>query len=173
MITICIILVLPLLVNSTICFASQASSLPSSVVIKIAENYDYGFIGTATNKTTESYRTYYVFNVTEYLKNPLNATEITLTAYGGYENGVSPSISFSLGHNYLVFFNELDEDNKIIGFDYDSKFLGSYDDSDILSIREVVNQVSATELAVSAYHKQLDNAYNINSLATNNDAHCS
>ena len=156
----CIIVLLTF--NPVICLVSQASDVPKDIYAEIVKSHNHIFIGTATNKTIESDRTYYVFNVTEYLKHPLNAPEITLTAYGGYEIGVSPSTSFTVGQAYFVFFNELDEDNKIVGFDYYSKFLGSLDDSDILSIREVVNQVSATELAVSAFNKQLDNAYNIN-----------
>jgi len=88
-----------------------------------AKSYNYIFIGTIANKTIETNQTLYLFNITENLKHPMNTTQITITTMGGSEIAVSPSTSFYTGLEYLVFFDELDDENKVIGFDYYASFL--------------------------------------------------
>lgn len=117
--------------NTVHCFASQASSLPRETIIEIAENYEHIFIGTVIIKTVESDSTRYVFNVTEYLKHPLNSSEIFLTVGGGSEIAVSPSTSFFLGVEYLFFFDQIDESYGIVGFDYTYTLVNSVDADDI------------------------------------------
>ena len=107
-----------LFVNSIICLASEFSSYPEGEATKIAENYEYIFIGTVINKTRESNSTQYVFNVTKYLKHPLNSTEIYLTGIGGLEIAKNPTKLFFLDKEYILFFTEIDENYRILGFDY-------------------------------------------------------
>ena len=72
--------------NSISCNTSQAAELPN-LVTKIAKSYNHIFIGTAINKTILSDTTTYIFNVTEYLKHPINSTKVILTVDGGSEDG--------------------------------------------------------------------------------------
>ena len=144
-----------LFVNSINCLASQASSLHPGGVIEIAENYDYIFIGTVTNKTLESDSTNYVFNVSEYLKHPLNTTEVYLTVGGGSEIAVSPSTSFFLGIEYVFFFDEIDEYYRIVGHDYTFTLLNSVDSEVIENIRKIQNARARAGDPVSYTHLTL------------------
>jgi len=130
-----------LFVNPTICIASQASELPTATIIEIAGNYNHIFIGTTINKTVESDYTQYIFNVTEYLKHPLNSTIIYLTVGGGSEIAVSPSTSFFLDKEYIIFFDEIDEKYRIVGYDYTFTLLNSVDSDDIEIIRDISDEM--------------------------------
>jgi hypothetical protein len=131
-------LILLITINPILCSASEAANVPDEIYTEVAKNYEHIFIGTVINKTIESDRTFYIFNITEYLKHPLNTTMITATVYSGSEV-VSPAGSYYVGEDYLVFFDELDMDNNIVGIKYSVKFVGSLSDSEIQSIREAVD----------------------------------
>ncbi len=117
--------------NTVHCFASQASSLPRETIIEIAENYEHIFIGTVINKTVESNSTRYVFNVTEYLKHPLNSSLIYRTEHGGSEVAVYPSTTYYVNIEYVMFFDEIDDNYGILGFDYTYLLVNSVDADDI------------------------------------------
>ena len=135
-----------LFVNPTICIASQTSELPTTTIIEIAGNYNHIFIGTAINKTVESDQTQYVFNVTEYLKHPLNTSKVYLTVGGGSEIAAYPSTSFFLDKEYILFFSDIDKNNSIVGFDYTFTLMNSVDAEDIENIRTIkVEEASHSE----------------------------
>ena len=120
-----------------------------------AESYNYIFIGTLVNKTVEANQTLYMFNITENLKHAINTTQITITTMGGSEVAVSPSTSFYTGLDYLVFFDELDEENKVIGFDYYASLLSQITDERLQTIRDEADKSRAIELAIPMFHTQL------------------
>jgi len=134
-----------LFVNPTICIASQTSEFPTATIIEIAGNYNHIFIGTAINKTVESDQTQYVFNVTEYLKHPLNTSKVYLTVGGGFEIVASPSTSFFLDKEYILFFSDIDKNNSIVGFDYTFTLMNSVDAEDIENIRTIKVVISQPE----------------------------
>lgn len=68
----CQILFLP----SSICIASEAADAEPIEIFDYAEHYEYIFIGKVISKQVTTDQTYYIFNVTEYLKHPLNSTQI-------------------------------------------------------------------------------------------------
>lgn len=137
-----------------------------------AESYNYIFIGTVVNKTVQANQTLYVFNVTENLKQPINTTQITITTMGGSEIAVSPSISFYTGLDYLVFFDELDEENKVIGFDYIATLLSQITDERLQTIREEADKARAIELAIPMFHSELPRIsnplYNVSNINVTN-----
>ncbi len=147
--------VLLLTINPILCSASEAANVPDIIYAEVAKSYEHIFIGTAINKTIEADRTFYIFNISEYLKQPLNSTTLTLTVYSGSEV-VSPAGSYHVGEEYLVFFNEFEGD-RIVGLDYLTKFLGSLDDSEIQNIREVVKITNVSNIAQDnlAFQKEL------------------
>ena len=120
-----------------------------------AKSYKYIIIGSVLNKTVEANQTLYVFNVTENLKHPINTTQITITTMGGSEIAVSPSTSFYTGLEYLVFFDELDEENKVTGFDYFASLLSQITDERLQTIRDEADKSRAIELAVPMFYSQL------------------
>jgi len=127
-------LVLNLLTSSV-----NGETVVSDISDDFAKSYNYIFIGTVLNKTIESNQTHYLFNVTENLKKPINTTQITVTTMGGSEIAVSPSTSFYIGKEYLVFFDELDEDDMVIGFDYYASLLSQVGEEKLETIREIAN----------------------------------
>ena len=76
-------------------------------------------------------------------------------ALGGSEIAVSPSTLFYTGLEYLVFFDELDEENKVIGFDYYASLLSQITDERLQTIRDEADKARAIELAVPMFHSQL------------------
>ena len=146
-----------LTINPILCSASEAANVPDEIYTEVAKNYEHIFIGTVINKTIESDRTFYILNVTEYLKHPLNVTRITLTVYSGSEV-VSTAGSYYVGEDYLVFFNELDVGDNIVGIKYSVNFLGSLTDSEIQNIREVLTITDVSLIAKDnlAYEKELN-----------------
>ena len=92
------------------CNASQAADVKPITIIELTETHNNIFIGTITSKTETTDRTHYVFNVTEYLKHPVNSSQIYLTCGGGSEIAVSPDISFFLGIEYVMFVDEIDDE---------------------------------------------------------------
>lgn len=120
-----------------------------------AKSYNHIFIGTLVNKTVESNQTHYLFTVTENLKQPINTTQITVTTMGGSEIAVSPSTSFYTGLEYLVFFDELDEENKVIDFDYIASLLSQITDERLETIRDEADKSRAIELAIPMFHREL------------------
>jgi hypothetical protein len=119
------------------------------------ESYNYIFIGTIVHKTVEANQTLYLLNVTENLKQPINTTQITITTMGGFEIAVSPSVTFYTGLEYLVFFDEMDEENKVTGFDYYASLLSQITDERLQTIRNEADKSRAIELAVPMFHSQL------------------
>lgn len=142
----CIVLALFLVFNLLTPFVSGVTVL-SDLSDDFAKSYNYIIIGTVINKTVESNQTHYVLNVTENLKKPINTTQITITTMGGSEIAVSPSTTFYTGVEYLVFFNELDEDSEIVGFDYVSSLLSSLDSDTLQTIREVADVRNLSNIA--------------------------
>jgi hypothetical protein len=56
---------------------------------------------------------------------------------GGSEIAVSPSTSFFLDKEYIIFFDEIDENYRIVGYDYTYTLLNSVDLDDIEIIRKI------------------------------------
>ncbi len=153
-------------VNTTICYASQAWNYPSDEAVTIVEYYDYGFIGTVINKTVEPDSTQYVFNVTEYLRHPLNSTEIYLTVGGGSEIAVSPSTSFFLDKEYIICFDELGKNFSIVGFDYTFTLLNSIDSDVLENIRNSHDEkIDVFPLIIPSEHDVADD-YEIRQLSS-------
>ena len=82
--------------------------------------------------------THYVFNVTEYLKNSLNTTTIQLTVHGGSEIAVSPSTTFYMNIEYILFFDEIENDSRIIGKHIYYTLLNSVDSDDIRELQALI-----------------------------------
>jgi len=120
-----------------------------------AKSYNYIVIGTVLNKTVEANQTLYELNVTENLKHPINTTQITITTMGGSEISVSPSTSFYTELEYLVFFDELGEENRVIGLDYIASLMSQISDERLQTIRDEADKARAIELAIPMFHTQL------------------
>ncbi len=60
-----------------------------------------------------------------------------MAARGGSYVAVSPSDSFYIGLEYLVFFDEIDEENQVIGFDYYASLLSLIAKERLQTIREI------------------------------------
>ena len=136
-IPLCLILFQVLFVTTTTCIASQASGFPSEEAVTIANEYNHVVIGTFTNKTRHSDYTLYVFNVSEYLMQSLNLTELYLMVGGDSEIAVSPSTSFSLGNEYILFFDEIDDRYTIIGTECAYTLSERVNSKDIDNIRKI------------------------------------
>jgi len=137
MIPLCLILFQLFFINTILCFASQASGFPSEEAVTIANDYFHVVIGTFTNKTRHSDYTIYVFNVSQDLMQSLNSTEFYLIVDGGSEIAVIPSTSFFLGNEYILFFDEIDDRNTIIGTDYAYTLSDQVNSNDIDTIRKI------------------------------------
>ena len=58
-----------------------------------------------------------------------------------------PSTSFYIDLEYLVFFDDIDNEDKVIGFDYYASLLSSVDDETLQNIREVVKITDVSDIA--------------------------
>ncbi len=137
MIPLCLILFQLFFINTITCIASQASGFPSDEAVTISIDYNHIVIGTFTNKTRYSDYTRYVFNISESLMQPLNSTELYLMVDGSSEIMVSPSTSFFLGSEYILFFDDVDDRFTIVGTDYACTLSARVDSDDIDEIRVI------------------------------------
>ena len=128
------------------CNASIAAESDQPTTIELAEIFNHVFIMNVTGKIVTDDRTYYIFNVTEYLKDPVNASKLYFTAYGGSKIMVSPATNLYLGHEYLFFCDEISEEYSITGNHYTYKLLNAVDPSEIEEIRRIQNAVKAATI---------------------------
>ena len=127
------------------CTASQAADAEPITIFEYAEHNEYIFIGKVISKNVTTDQTYYIFNVTEYLKHPLNSTQIYRTEHGGSEVAVSPSTFYYVNIEYIMFFDEIDEDYRILGNHVYYKLLNSVDTEDIETIRQPIDVADPPE----------------------------
>ena len=89
--------------------------------------------------------------------NTINSTKVILTVDGGSEIAVSPSTSFSLGVEYIMFFDEIDDDYRIVDTDYYFTLLSSLDSTDIENIFKVSETYDAAVTAQEAAETDIEN----------------
>ena len=118
--------------------ASIAAETDQPTTIELAEIFKHVFIVNVTSKIETSDRTYYTFDVTEYLKAPVNSSTLYFTAYGGSEIMVSPATTFYTGQDYLFFCDEINEYYSITGLHYTFKLLNSVDPTEMEDIRKTL-----------------------------------
>ncbi|MCJ7731577.1 hypothetical protein MUP51_04615 [Candidatus Bathyarchaeota archaeon] len=132
------VIILLLIITPAYCNASITAEDDQSTALELAEIFNHVFIVNVASKIVTNDRTYYVFNVIEYLKEPVNSSTIFLTAYGGSEIAVTPSTTFYLGLNYLFFCDEINEESSITGNHYQYMLLNSVDPEEIQNIRKSI-----------------------------------
>jgi hypothetical protein len=141
-------LVIILILNSAPidCSASIAADADQPTTLELAEIFNHVFIVNVTSKIETTDRTFYVFNVTEYIKTPVNSSTLYFTAYGGSKIMVSPATTFYLGLDYLFFCDEINEEYSITGLHYNYKLLDSVNPTEIEDIRKTLMALQAATI---------------------------
>ena len=130
------ILIITVLVLSPIyCNASISSEANEVTITQLAEAFDHIFIANVTQKSIGTDHTYYAFHVTDSLTPSLNTTDLFLLVPGGSEIGISSAPTFYLGVSYVLFCDEINEDHRITGNQY------QYRQLDSLNVNELQNIV--------------------------------
>lgn len=128
------------------CKASIAADAIQFTESELAETHNHVFIANVTNKIIGVSHTYYVFQVIEYLKAPVNTSTIYFTANGGSEIAVSPATIFYEGVEYIIFCNEISEEYDISENYFRYRLLNSVKPAEIEKIRKMVQAEKAAEI---------------------------
>ena len=140
-----LLIILQLVTAPIYCNASIAADAIHFTESQLAEAHNHVFIANVTSKIIGVSHTYYVFQVIEYLKAPINTSTIYFTANSGSEIAVSPATIFSEGVEYIIFCDEISEEYDITGNHYQYRLLSSVKPSEIENIRKTVLAEKAAE----------------------------
>ena len=137
---VCLVFILAFLVP-TINASEVADPAPPLTLKELAQNYTHVFIGQVESKTIGANYTHYTFNVSEWLKNPIETSSIKWTESGGSVIVKIPSTSLYPNVEFIVFFSEYNGTH--IQGSHHFKLRGPYTDSDLDGLR--------FDLAMGAY----------------------
>jgi len=149
------VIILALITSNMGCNASIAAEANQPTTFEIAEIFNHVFIMNVTGKIVTTDRTYYTFNVTEYLKSLVNSSILYFTAYGGSEVMVSPATTFYLGLDYLFFCDEINEEYSITELHYNYKLPNSLEPNEIEDIRRTLMALKAANINCTVVNPEI------------------
>ena len=137
---VCAVLILTVSVQP--CYGSMAANpgpLPTLEVL--SGQFRHVFIGEVVSKEVAETETHYTFNVSEWLMNSLNTSQVQWTEDGGSVIAVSPSTTLYAGIEYLVYFDN--HNGTHVGIDRHFRLLNGIDDDDMAAFRYYLRALNA------------------------------
>ncbi len=139
--------VLFLTVSVQPCYGSMAGTPPPPPTLdELSRQFKHVFIGEVVSKEIAETETHYTFNVSEWLLNPLNTSQVQWTEGGGSVIMVIPSTTLYVGIDYLVYFD--DYNGTQIGKDRRFLVLNGIDDHEMTAFRGYLNYPNSVVLAI-------------------------
>ena len=132
---VCLVFILAFLVP-TINASEVADPAPPLTLKELAQNYTHVFIGQVESKTIGANYTHYTFNVSEWLKNPIETSSIKWTENGGSMITHNSMVSLYPNVDFIVVFDEYNGTH--IQGSPRFKLRNSYTESDIESLRRLI-----------------------------------
>lgn len=136
--------VLFLTVSVQPCFGLEAAYPPPPPTLdEFSRLFMHVFIGEVVSKEVAEAETHYTFNVSEWLLDPLNTSQVQWTEGGGSVIMFSHSTTLYVGIDYLVYFD--DYNGTHVGKDRYFLLLNGIDDDAMAAFRGYLNHSSSVD----------------------------
>lgn len=136
--------VLFLTVSVQTCYGSEAANPgPLPTLEDLSGRFRHVFIGEVVSKEVAEAETHYTYNVSEWLQNPLNTSQIQWTEDGGSVIIVSASTTLYVGIDYLVYFDDINGTQ--VGKDRHLLLLNGIDNDEMGGFRESLRALRAVQ----------------------------
>jgi hypothetical protein len=134
--------VLFLTISVQSCYGSEvANPGPPPTLEELSGQFRHIFIGEVVSKAVAETETHYTFNVSAWLMNPLNMSQVQWTEGGGSVIMVIPSTTLYVGIDYLVYFDDYNETQ--VGIDRHFLVFNGIDDDAMAAFRGYLNHSSS------------------------------
>jgi len=126
-------------------YGSMAANLPPPPTLEeLSGQFRHIFIGEVVSKEVAETEALYTFNVSEWLLDPLNTSQIQWTEDGGSVIMASPSTTLYVGIDYLVYFD--DYNGTQVGIDRHFRLLNGIDNDEMAAFRSYLEVLKAVTL---------------------------
>ncbi len=127
------------------CYGSMPGTPPSPPTLEErSKHFRHVFIGEVVSKEVAETETHYTFNVSEWLMDPLNTSQIQWIEDGGSVIMSFPSTTLYVGIDYLVFFDDINGTR--VGKDRHFLLFNKISDDEMIAFRDYLSALKSVFL---------------------------